>query len=209
MGQDPPRPTARDADRPLSAREVRFAQFLVEYGPKRGKAKAYLEAGYPPKGSPADTQTAACRVYRKRQVREYVEHLRDVAAQAARVTVEELAALVACFARADVRRLATPTGEFLPMNEWPAEVAIAVESIETQELYEPAPGERGKRRLKGYTRKVKLVAKMTAAARLMEWKRMLGHDKAPATGPVAPLVVVAGPEAVPPPPDEPEAAGGT
>lgn len=188
----------------LSVREIRFAQTLAQLGTKRNKAKAYVEAGYPEKATPEDTRTAACRLYRKRHVRAYVEHLCRIAAEAARITTEELAVLVCRFATADIRRLATPTGEFLPMDKWPPEVAIAVESIETQELYEPVPGEPGKRRLKGYTRKIKLVGKMSAAAKLMEWKRMLGHDKASPAGPAAPLVIIAGPEVVPPPPEEPE-----
>ena len=176
MSEEKPRAKHKTEKPILSAREIRFAQLCFEYG-SRGRSKAYLEAGFPSKETTNDNESAACYLLRKSQLREYIRHLQDVACEAAKVTVEELAALVSAFAKSDLRKIMTRTGEFLPMDEWPDEVAIAVESIETEEIFEPVPGKRGKKRLKGYTRKVKLVGKMSAATRLMEWKRMIGQDK--------------------------------
>jgi phage terminase small subunit len=184
--QKPPRKHPKPPT--LSAREIRFAQLRFQYG-KRGQTKAYLEAGFSEKETADATAAAASRLVKKRHVQEYLRHLRKVAADAAKVTIEELAALVSAIAHADVRRLMTRTGEFLPLDQWPDDVAIAVESIESEEILEPVPGEKGKKRLKGYTRKVKLAGKMSAATRLMEWKQMVGQKKEADKGKSDPLVV--------------------
>lgn len=185
---DPDPPGHKTNGPPLSAREIRFCQYLVTDDTSR--YDAYTKAGFPPKVTRQATDAAAYRLVKKRQIREYIRLLQHHAAEAARVTVEELAALVRCFALADLRRVMDSQGRFLPLDQWPDDVAVAVESMESEELYEPVPGERGKRRLKGHVRKVKLVGKMSAAARLMEWKRMTGGDKdAAGKGEPPPLVV--------------------
>jgi hypothetical protein len=203
MSDEPQRPKHKTAAPALSAREIAFAQLVFQYG-VRGKARAYVEAGFPPKGTPNATEAAACRIVRKRQFREYVRHLEATAAEAATVTVQEIVVGVLCIARADRRKLFDKRGVLLPPDQIPDDVAAAIEGVESEDLYEPVPGERGKKRLKGHLRKIKTGNRLAAWRTLAEWKRMLGTDKAAATGPPSPLVVVAGPEVVPPPPDEPD-----
>lgn len=179
--EKPPRKRHKTQAPPLSAREIRFAQLCFEYG-ARGKERAYLEAGFPPKACAADNQTAACRLYRKRQLREYFRHLQDVAAEAAKVTTEEIVAGIAAIAKADRRKLFDKRGNMLPPDQWPDDVAAAIEGIETEEIFEVVsePGKPRRRELVGHTRKVKTGSRQAAWRTLAEIKRMLGQDKAAA-----------------------------
>lgn len=170
----PDEPTRRRGRRktdppPLSAREIRFAQLLMEYG-KRGTARAYTEAGFPARDTRNATEAAACRIVRKRQFREYLRHLQTVAATTAELTVEEIAAAVANIARADRRKLYDARGRVLRPHEWPEDVAAAVEAVESDEIFERT--DRG-RELVGYTRKVKTASRLAAWVKLMEWRGML------------------------------------
>lgn len=166
---------------PLSAREIRFAQLFLEYG-RRGQARAYLEAGFPPRDTQNATEAAACRLVRKRQVRAYVRDLQDAAAEAAMVTVEEIARGLRRIAAADRGRLFDRFGRLRPVAQWPADVAATVEAVEVEEVYEPVPGQPGKRQLRGYVRKVKTARRLEAWRLLAQWRRMVGEDKQEAGG---------------------------
>lgn len=171
---------------PLSAREVRFCQHWVETG---NATRSYIDAGFP-HGSENSAKVMALRLLRKVTIREYVRLLQHHASEAAKVTVAELAAFLAGVVRADRRKLYDRRGVILPPGEWPDDVAATIEDVESEDLFEPVPGAKGKRRLKGYVRKVKTASRVQAAAKLMEWKRMVGGDKDDAgKPPPAPLVI--------------------
>lgn len=155
---------------PLSAREIRFCQIWVETG---NGTRSYIDAGFP-HGSENSAKVMALRLLRKVTIREYIRTLQQHASEAAKVTVEELAAAMAGIVRADRRRLYDRRGRILLPHEWPDDVAATVEQVDSDELFEPVPGAKGKKRLKGYTRKVKTASRVAAAAKLMEWKRMTG-----------------------------------
>lgn len=187
---------------PLSAREIRFCQRLMET--EESQHDAYLAVGFPAKDTRRATEQAAHRLVKKRVVREYLRKLQDHAAEAAKVTVEELAAVMAGIVRADRRKLYDRHGTILPPDQWPDDVAATVEQVESEEVFEPVPGEKGKRRLRGYVRKVKTASRVAAATKLMEWKRMLGAEKTdPGKAAPAPLTIEKGNRHVPPPTDRP------
>lgn len=165
---------------PLSVREIRFAQHIVI--DDLSKADAYLRAGFPAKPTRHATESAAFRLSRKRVIREYVRTLQTAAADAAKVTVAEVAAAIANIARADRRGLFDAKGNFLPPDRWPDDVAATVEAVESDEVFEPVPGEKGKRRVKGYVRKVKTASRLAAWAKLAEYLRMVGTQKADDAG---------------------------
>lgn len=183
----PERRTHKTDRPPLTLREVRFAQRCFETG---NGYQSYIDAGFPPLVTRNAVDQAVKRLIRKRQIREYMRHLEHCAAEAAKVSVEELATLMANFAKADRRKLYDKRGNILPPDQWPDDVAATIETIESDELLESVPGEKGKKKLKGYTRKVKTASRIAAVAKLMEWKKMLGQDKQDAgKGPPDRLVV--------------------
>jgi phage terminase small subunit len=162
--------------RELSARDIRFCQLWVERG--RGHAySCWIDAGFKPRATRNATDNAIHLLLSNPEIKCYCDTLRKHAAEAAKVTIEELAAVMAGIVRADRRKLYDEKGRILLPHEWPDDVAATVEQVESDELFEPIPGAKGKKRLKGYTRKVKTSSRVAAAAKLMEWKRMTGGDK--------------------------------
>lgn len=174
---------------PLSVREIRFCQLWAEKG---NATAAYRDAGFPAATNNA-AHVRAYRLLRKRQVREYIRDIQRAAADAAMVTVEDLARGFRRAERADLRRLMGPDGEMLPPSEWPDDVALAISSIEVEELTEFQPDPENPRRKKkvavGLKWKVKLENKTEARKVLAQWRRMVGADKADGGGPPDPLVI--------------------
>jgi phage terminase small subunit len=153
----------------LTAQQIRFAQYIVTDG--LSQAAAYLKAGFDAKETPEATSQAAYRLVKNRYVSKYIEHLQKVAATVAELTVEEIAAGVANIARADRRGMFDKAGRLLPPDQWPDDVADTLESAEMGETTGPG-------RKKTYLKKVKTSSRLAAWAKLMEWRRMTGTDKA-------------------------------
>lgn len=180
MSKDKPRRKHKTEKPPLSAREIRFAQLVFEYG-VHGKSKAYLEAGYSEHASKNATEVAACAILRKPQFRDYLRELQTAASDAAKATVEEIVQGIRCIAKADRRQLFGKRGNLLPPEDIPDDVAATIESIDNEEIYEPVPGEKGKKRLKGHMRKIKTGNRLAAWRTLAEIRGILGQDKTAAT----------------------------
>lgn len=174
---------------PLSAKEIRFAQLCAESG---RVYRSYLDAGLPPGPDERSTRMRASRLVRNRYIWAYVLHLRRVADAAARVSVEELAAIVANFATADRRKLFDRQGRLLPPHRWPDDVAATVESVEMADPPKPAAKGKGKKarpsRAAAPVKKVKTVSRLAAAAKLMDWKGMTAGPKAPGPDPAGDLL---------------------
>lgn len=188
MADEPKRRTHKTDAPPLSARDVRFCQLWVETG---NATRSYIDAGYP-HANENSAGVLAFKLLRKVKIREYVRELQRYASEAAKVTVEELAAVMAGIVRADRRKLYDAKGRILLPHEWPDDVAATVEQVESEELFEPIPGAKGKKRLKGYTRKVKTASRVAAAAKLMEWKKMLGSAKSDGANKASDPLVIGG-----------------
>lgn len=194
---------------PLSAREIRFCQHLMEHG---SQYDAYIAAGLPPKDDRSQADKAASRLVRKREIREFLRHLQHVEEQAARVTVAEVVAAIRAIAFADRRKLYDAKGRIRLPHDWPDDLAAAVEQVESDELFEPVPGAKGRKRLKGHARKVKFTNRLAALSKLAEI--VAAGNKAAAEGETAAaargntLVVVRGPVVIAPPADEPEESPG-
>jgi hypothetical protein len=151
----------------LSVQDVRFCQKIVTEN--LSTYEAYRQAGYPEKPTRNATDTAAFRLVRNRKIREYIRHLQNVAAKAAQITVEEIAAGIANIIKFDVRKIIDKNNNVLPAHKWPDHIAAAIESIEW--------GEVGTMRKRIVVKKVKTSSKLAAYAKLAEWKRMTGVDK--------------------------------
>ncbi len=185
MGKAKPKSKHRTRKPELSAREVRFCQLLVETG---NRTQSYIASGLPA-SSENYANLASYRLIRNDTIREYIRYLQNVAAEAAKVTTEEIAANVANIAKAD-RRKFFKNGVMLPPEQWPDDVAATLDSMEIDEIFEPVPGGKGKKRLKGYTRKVKTGSRLAAWRTLAEFKRMIGSDAGADDGKkTTPLVV--------------------
>lgn len=185
----------------LTAPQIRFVHAVFD---GKSLTDAYLSAGFPPVAH-ASAQQLAWRMSRKPHVVAYMRKVRDQAMLAAQQTSNAIVAGIAAIAHADRAALFDGRGRLLPPDQWPPDVRAAVEGVESEELYEPVPGQPGKRRLKGYARKVKTGSRIAAFRLLAEIKEMVGQarDRDAGKPPPAPLVVEEGPEHVPPPTDEP------
>jgi phage terminase small subunit len=177
---------------PLTVKQIKFCQLWVETG---NALRSYIEAGLPAKNDNT-AGNLSFTLLKNTKVREYIRELQRVAADAARITVERIAAGMANIATADRRKLFDKRGRILPPDQWPDDVADTIEGIESEEIFENVSedetGKKIKRRkeLKGYARKVKTASRMQAWAKLAEWKRMLGTDKTePEKGKAEQLVV--------------------
>ncbi len=191
-------PRRRRDPPPLTAREARFCQLWVETGVA---ARSYIDAGFPHASRNA-AAVAARRRLRRPAVREYIQALHRHAAETARTTLAEVVAAVRAIALGDRRALFDERGGLRPPHEWPADLAAAVARFETTELLEPDPGAKGKKRLKGYTRKVTFADRLAALVELAELAGLIprkGEAAAPGRRNATVVEVALGPEVVDPP----------
>jgi phage terminase small subunit len=162
------KPKHRTDGPPLSVRDIRFCQKIV--CEDTSVYEAYLAAGFPPKVNRHATDMAAFRLVRNREIREYIRELQHYAMEAAKTTIDELAADFRAIKEADLTQLVGKNGEYLHPHKWPKKLAKTIESIEL--------GEVGVVRKRLIVKKVKVTSKMAALSKLAEWKRMTGQDKA-------------------------------
>lgn len=149
---------------PLSLREIRFCKQYAERG---NATRAYIDAGYPHATENA-AGYGAWALLKKPKIREYIRELREVAADAAKVTVAMVVRGLARSSFADRRKILDKTGRLLPPHKWPDDVAACIEGIETEEILEHRPDADGRKRkvVAGYVRKVR-TAKRTEAQKLL------------------------------------------
>jgi phage terminase small subunit len=115
--------------RPLSPKQQAFVrEYLIDLV----ASQAYIRAGYAARGNAAET--AAARLLRNVQVQAAIAE--GMAARQARVKIDQDRVLleIARLAFSDPRKAFDRTGNLLPIQEWPDEVAAAVASIEVDEI---------------------------------------------------------------------------
>lgn len=165
MPDNKPRPKYNKTLAPvLTVNDVRFCQAIVE---GCTQYEAYIKAKYPvaKRQTRSAQEKMASLLIRKGKIREYIRELQNNAAEAAKVTVEELAADTRAVSRADIRKLYDEDGVIRPVHEWPDELAKAIEGVENDEET-------------GLPIKVKLASKSQARRMLGEWLRMFGEEAA-------------------------------
>lgn len=200
-----PDPNRRPERSPLSLREIRFCCLYAERGKRHGY-ECWVEAGYEPRETRAASDQAVRRLVKKRQIQDKIRHLRAVAAEAAQVTVSEIVAGIAAIAKADRRKLFDARGKMLPADQWPEDLAAAVD-IEVVEHVEPIRGLKGVTgtRVKGRKFRVRTMDRLAAWAKLAEIKGLTGakKDEPPPEGKKNAVVVEVelGPDKVEPPPE--------
>lgn len=174
---------------PLTAQQIRFCQLWVEHGKA---VRAYRDAGF----EAADDEVAkkgARRLLNRPEVQAYVNELQQVAADAARVTIELVAQSLFRDGWADRRKLFGPDGEVLPPHEWPDDVAATVSSVEVLERteWQPEPGTKTRKKVAtGLRWRVKTTDPLSARKVLARWLRMTTGQPPPApAAPPAPLVI--------------------
>ncbi len=175
-----PAPKKRARPKPdLTLREVRFAEHFVEHG---NASEAYRAAGYAERPA-TSTWVLAFRVLRNIRVQQLIRTLRQEAIDATRVSVNRLVQALARIAFANRGDLFDEEGRVLPPSRWPADIAAAVEGVESEELYETVSefddaAKKTVRRkvLVGHVRKVKTARRTEAIRILAQWKRMIGLD---------------------------------
>jgi phage terminase small subunit len=169
--------------RPLTAKQTAFAQEYVRNG---GRAtEAYRAAGYSTSGKPEGVHVAASRMLRNAKVAAKVSELRAQAAAVPivldqgdkQVLIDDARIMFenARVAFSDLRRLYNEDGSIKPVHEWDADMAAAVASIESRELF--GEGADGKGAI-GLVQKIKLWNKDLALERLMRQRGMFEKDNA-------------------------------
>lgn len=115
--------------------------------------KAYVEAGY------KKNRHNASRLANTPAIKERVAELMGAAAELTTMTLAQALEALARIARSDPRAVFDENGGLRAMSEWPDDVALAISSIETDELFEGRG--KDKKRL-GVTRKVRFWDKPKA-----------------------------------------------
>lgn len=154
--------TRPDLDQ-LSAQDIRFCQHYAENG---NATEAYRQAKYwNSKSADVTVWKAASDKLRNLQVRQYIRHLRQEAADVAQVTVNALAVGFAAVAYTPRTAIYDEHGEMKPFGEWP----LVLQQIVTG--FDPVTDENGKVRYK-----VKFERGMEARKILAQWRGMIGAD---------------------------------
>lgn len=151
------------------------ALFCAEYLVDLNATQAAIRAGY----SAKTARVTAQDLLTKPKVAERLQQLMRERAQRTQVTADRVISEVARLGFSDLRKLFTSHGTLLPVNEWPADMAAAVASVEVDELFEGVGADRIQ---VGYTRKVKLWDKGKALEMLGRHLK-LWVDRMEHTGP--------------------------
>lgn len=132
------------------AREAKHELFCLEYVKDQNATRAARDVGY----SPGSASVIGVRLLAKDRIKARVKKLLEERAARVLLSGDEILLGIKALATSDVRRLFdTETGCFLPMDQWPDDMAVCVASIEIEELFRGS----GKNRIwVGYTKKLKL-----------------------------------------------------
>jgi phage terminase small subunit len=136
----------------LNDQQERFCQ---EYVVDLNGTKAAARAGYSEKGAHVE----ASRLLRNPKVTARLSELQAARSKRTQITSDMVLLELAKLANSDLRRLFNANGELLPPSEWPDDVALAVSSVEVEELFD---GYGQDRTQIGYTKKVKFWDKPKA-----------------------------------------------
>lgn len=151
-------------------RDERWEAFIFEYTKDFNATRAYVEAF---KATNRDTaKTEGCKLLTNPYVKARVRDL--VAERKARLLIQgdELLLKIQEQAIADPRRLFNPeTGEVLPVDQWPDDLAGAIASFECREVRHPFTGE-----ITGYVKKVKFWDKPKSQEMLGKNQKLFGDD---------------------------------
>jgi phage terminase small subunit len=172
---------------PLAAPDVeglspKHRRFVIEYLVDQNGKRAAIRSGY----SPLSAESTASEILSIPKVRAAIDAALEARAQEAGASVAEVMLLLTRIAKADLRRCVDEDGRLLPLHEMPEDVALAVSSVEVEELFSTAltPGPRGGMRKErvhvGYTTKVRLWDKTKAAEllgkHLRMWRETIEHS---------------------------------
>ncbi|MDB5310253.1 MAG: Terminase small subunit [Gemmataceae bacterium] len=172
----PDRPARRTRQRPPSHQIIRFCQLWVE---TQNGTQSVIDAGIQCKNRNSAAAYAS-KLLDWLAVKKLTRRLRREALDSAQLSVNRVAQALGRIALADRGRLYDEHGQLLPPDQWPADVAATVESLETEEVFEVVSedGEPERKKLRGYVRKVR-TAKRTDALRLLaQWLKMTGAGRA-------------------------------
>lgn len=132
------------------ARAEKHELFCLEYIKDQNAARAARDAGYSENGA----SVMGVRLLAKANIKARIKQLLEEQRTRVLLSGDEILLGIKALASSDIRRLFdTKTGCFLPMDEWPDDMAVCVASIEIEELFRG----RGENRVwVGYTKKLKL-----------------------------------------------------
>lgn len=129
--------------------------FCQEYIVDLNATQAAIRAGY----SPASANEQASRMLAKANIQDRVNKLAAARAARTQTTADRVLMELGKLGLSDVRKLFDDKGGLLPPNLWPDDIAVAVSSVEVEELFD---GYGEDRTQIGYTKKVKLWDKTKA-----------------------------------------------
>lgn len=174
-----PKPDAGSAYRKLRKRLRRFVEAYVELGVG---AQAMRRIGY--EGPRPDA--AAYKLLQKPEVKEAIEEYEALVVGESRKRIFRTIRQLEMIEGFDPRRMLDENGLYLPMDQWPDDVASAICGIEVEELFE---GRGEDRRHIGRVKKYRVSSKIEAAKLRLQWLRQLserhevtGKDGAPLPG---------------------------
>jgi len=164
----------------LSPIQKRFCdEFLVDFNAKA----AYERAGYRARGDSA--AACAARLLARPAVSDYLKTRQRQLAEASNLTLERLVQELKAIALFDMRRLFKEDGSMLAPNEWPADVAAAVSSVDVDEITQKVNGQTV---IVGCTRKVRVFNKIEALEK--GFRLLVAYPEKKEVAPVAPVVGV-------------------
>lgn len=175
MATEPIKPE-RKRDRPLSLKQIRFCRHYAE----NDNGYAAFVAAKLPASSREVADVLIWRLLRNVKIRELIRTMREEAQDAAKVGFSRMIQGLARIAFGDRTDILDDRGCVRPKSEWGPDAKAALEGFKTEEIYEPVPGQKGKRRLKGHVRDVNMSRRIEAYRLMAQMLGMVGGDAAKA-----------------------------
>lgn len=127
--------------------------------------QAAIAAGF----APASARTTGSKLLAKPRIAAEIAKLTQRAVAKTEATIDRTLRENAALAFADPRRICGPDGAVLPFQDWPAELAAAVSSIEVEEVFQ---GRGSKRKVVSVVKKVRWWDKGAALERLFKFHKL-------------------------------------
>lgn len=149
---------------------IKRARFVAEYLRNGGNGTAAAKkAGFSEKSAHAQ----ATRLLQRAEIKAQINAgLAEIEASGIMGATEVLKAL-SLIGRADIRKVYGDKGQLLEPHAMPDEIALALNMVESEDLFDGAGGDREH---VGYTRKVKLIDKLGALRMLGQHHGILGAE---------------------------------
>ncbi len=110
-------------------------KYCIEYVKTGSKSEAYRLSYSTKNMKPATVNNKAYALFKKGEIRARIEELQNEAAERNKISIDECVSLLTSMARFDIADCYGENGELLAIHEIPKETRLAIEALDSDEMF--------------------------------------------------------------------------